>query len=159
MSQLVSLVERVPSIAEYIELIESVGFRRRDSRAIEIALRNSLYSVCAMADSFLVGCGRVIGDGGLHLYLTDVIVRPAYQRQGTGTRIVASLTRFVESVPYENTVVGVFPLSGLTEFYARHGYKAQGPKEPAMLRWINRSDARLYADPSRRAFGRAGGAG
>jgi GNAT superfamily N-acetyltransferase len=141
MSQLVSLVERVPSVTEYSDLIESVGFSRRDPRAIEIALGNSLYAVCASVDSHIVGCGRVIGDGALHLYLTDIIVRPAYQRQGIGTRIVASLTRYVESVPFQNTVVAIFPLSGLTEFYARHGYKAQGPEEPAMLRWINRSDA------------------
>jgi GNAT superfamily N-acetyltransferase len=32
-----------------------------------------------------------------------IIVLPAYQRRGIGSRIVASLTRFVESVPYQNT--------------------------------------------------------
>jgi GNAT superfamily N-acetyltransferase len=141
MSNPALLIERVPNVSEYCELVESVGFRRRDSRAVEIALGNSLYAVCAMVDSFIVGCGRVIGDGGLHFYLTDVLVRPAYQRRGIGTRIVVSLTQYIESVPYTNTLIAVLPLSGLTQFYARHGYKAQGPEEPAMLRWINRSDA------------------
>jgi ribosomal protein S18 acetylase RimI-like enzyme len=49
-------------------------------------------------NSEVVGCGRVVGDGGLHFYLADIIVRPEYQRQGIGTRIVAALTRFVESL-------------------------------------------------------------
>ena len=84
------IVERTPTVAEYLALIESVGFRPRDPEAVAIALGNSLFSVCAVADSVIVGRGRIIGDGGLHLYLTDVIFRPQYQRQGIGTRIVAS---------------------------------------------------------------------
>lgn len=141
MSDALRLVERVPSVEEYGGLIRSVGFRQRETRAIEIALAHSLFSVCAMMGSSVVGCGRVIGDGGLHYYVTDVIVRPQYQRRGIGTRIVALLARFVESVPYRNTVAGVFPTSGLASFYARHGFEAQRPDAPAMLRWINRSDA------------------
>lgn len=136
----VTIVERVPSVAEYCNLIEVVGFRRRDPKAVEVALRNSYFAVCAEADSRIVGCGRVIGDGGLHFYLTDVVVHPAYQRQGIGTRIVEALTRFTESVPYMNTVVGVLPTAGSAAFYSRHGYRAQGPDAPAMLRWLNRTD-------------------
>ena len=139
MNPMAEIVERRPSVAEYVALIESVGFRRRDPKAIAIALDNSIYAVCAVADGGVVGCGRVIGDGALHYYLTDVIVRPEWQRHGIGTGIVASLTSFVEAVPYRNTVVGILALSGLTRFYGRHGYKAQGPDAPAMVRWINRT--------------------
>ena len=70
------IVERTPTVAEYLSLIESVGFRPRDPDAVAIALGNSAFSVCAITASIIVGCGRVIGDGGLHYYLTDVIVRP-----------------------------------------------------------------------------------
>lgn len=136
----VTIVERVPRIAEYCDLIDAVGFRRRDPIAVEVALRNSYFAVCAEADGRIVGCGRVIGDGGLHYYLTDVVVHPAYQRRGIGTRIVEALTRFTESVPYINTVVGVLPTAGTEGFYGRHGYRAQGPDAPAMLRWLNRTD-------------------
>jgi hypothetical protein len=76
----ITIVERVPTVVEYCELIESVGFRRRDPKAIDIALANSLFAVCAEVSSGIVGCDRVIGNGGLHFYLTDVIVRPEYQR-------------------------------------------------------------------------------
>ncbi|HEX6289089.1 MAG TPA: GNAT family N-acetyltransferase [Herpetosiphonaceae bacterium] len=139
-SPTVSIVERVPTVEEYLRAITAVGWRRREQRAVELALSNSLYAVCAQADDQTVGFGRVIGDGGLHLYLTDVVVVPEYQGRGIGSRIVAALTRFVEAMPYRNLIVGVMPTPGLQRFYERHGYKAQPPHSPAMSKWINRSD-------------------
>jgi hypothetical protein len=47
----------------------------------------------------------------------------------------------VEHVPFKNTWVGLFPVEGTAEFYARFGYKAQRPSRPAMFRWLNKSDA------------------
>lgn len=54
---------------------------------------------------------------------------------------MAALTAYVESVPFTNTWVGLFPVEGTAAFYARFGYKAQRPSGPAMCRWLNRSDA------------------
>jgi GNAT superfamily N-acetyltransferase len=139
MSDSVSIVERPPTATEYLSLIASVGWRPRELRAVELALANSLYAVCAEVDGQAIGCGRVIGDGGLHLYLTDVIVTPAFQRRGIGTKLVAALTRYVQSVPYANTLVAVLPTPGLVEFYAKHGFEPQSGRSPAMQRWINPS--------------------
>jgi predicted N-acetyltransferase YhbS len=133
----VVIVERCPNPAEYLDLIAAVGWRPRERRAVELALANSLFAVCAEADGRVIGCGRVIGDGGMHLYLADVIVRPAHQRQGVGTQIVASLTRYVESVPYENVIVAVLPTPGSVDFYERHGFKPLSSASPVMQRWIN----------------------
>ncbi len=68
-------------------------------------------------------------------------VRIRVRRDGIGSRIVQSLTRFVEAVPFKNTWIGVFAVEGTVEFYARYGYRAQAPTGPAMYRWLNRSDA------------------
>jgi ribosomal protein S18 acetylase RimI-like enzyme len=121
MSGSILMVERVPSVEEYVALISAVGWRKPDPAAIRIAMDRSLYSVCAEADNQTVGCGRVIGDGGLHFYLTDVIVRPTHQRRGIGTAIVRALTQYIESLPYANALVAVLPEPGLVPFYARHG--------------------------------------
>lgn len=135
-----SIVERRPTIAEYLELVAAVGWRRREAAAVEIALSHSLYAVCALSASRVVGCGRVIGDGGLHFYLTDVIVHPSHQRLGIGTAIVEALTRHVEAVPFTNTLVEMLPTRGLADFYGRHGFKPQGPHCPSMVRWLNPSE-------------------
>jgi len=136
----VTLAERAPTVDEYAALVASVGFRARDRDAIARAMANSYHAVCAVVDGVVVGCGRVIGDGGLHYYLTDVLVHPDHQRKGIGTEIVAALTSWIEALPYKNTVVGVMPTRGQADFYARHGYRIQQADSPAMARWINRSD-------------------
>jgi GNAT superfamily N-acetyltransferase len=137
MSILCTIVERLPTVEEYVRLVAAVGFRPRQREAIELALQHSWFSVCAESDGRAIGMGRVIGDGGLHLYLTDVIVHPASQRRGVGTAIVAALTAWVDARPFPNTVIGLIPTPGLVGFYQRHGYKAQKPDSPAMMKWVN----------------------
>ena len=111
-TQPIHVIERNPSVEEYLDLIASVNWRRRDPEAVKIALGNSLFSVCAESEGQLVGMGRVIGDGGLHLYLADVVVRPDHQNRRIGSRIVAALTAFVEAFPFENTVAAIIPTAG-----------------------------------------------
>jgi GNAT superfamily N-acetyltransferase len=132
-----TIVERLPTVEEYVRLIAAVGFRPRRREAIELALRHSWFSVCAESAGEALGMGRVIGDGGLHLYLTDVVVHPAHQRRGVGTAIVAALTAWVDAAPFPNTVVGLIPTPGLVGFYQRHGYKPQPSDSPAMMKWVN----------------------
>lgn len=132
------LVERTPTAAEYTVLIAAVGWRQRESRAIELAMRQSLFSVCAEDDGAIVGCGRVICDGGLHFYLADVIVLPSPQRRGIGTSILSAWTRYTESIPFSNSLVAVLPTPGLISFYSRHGYKPLGADSPITQRWLNR---------------------
>src|SRR6266705_3414753 len=127
----VALVERRPSVEEY-RLTAAVGWKPRDVEAVTGALSSSLVAVCAETGGDIVGMGRVIGDGGLHYYLTEVVVVPAHQHRGLGTRIVAALPAYVESVPFENTWVGLRPVEGTAEICARFGYKAQRPRGPAM---------------------------
>jgi GNAT superfamily N-acetyltransferase len=137
MSAPFSIIERLPTLEEYVRLIAAVRFRPRQREAIEIALQHSCFSVCAESAGEAIGMGRVIGDAGLHLYLTDVVVHPAFQRRGVGSAIVAALTAWVDAVPYPNTVVGLIPTPGLVRFYQRHGYKPQQSDSPAMMKWVN----------------------
>jgi hypothetical protein len=59
-----TLVERLPTVEEYMRLITVVGFRPRRREAIELALRHSWFSVCAES----------AGYSRFHRYLTDVTV-------------------------------------------------------------------------------------
>ena len=136
----IELVERYPTVDEYRRLISSVGLEAARHSG-DLTSASSLFAVFAEAGREIVGMGRVIGDGGLHYYLTNVVVLPAHQHQGLGSRIVAALTKYIEGVPFKNTWVGLFPVEGTADFYTRFGYKAQRPSGPAMFRWLNRSDA------------------
>jgi GNAT superfamily N-acetyltransferase len=132
-----SIRERTPTVDEYAALIASVGWKRREPDAIREALAGSHFSVCAELDGRAVGMGRVIGDGGLHYYIADVVVEPACQRRGIGTAIVHALGAWLDTLPHPNTFVGVFATDGTRRFYERLGYRAQGIDGPAMFRWLN----------------------
>jgi len=62
----VELVERRPTVEEYVRLIAAVQWKPRDLEAIARALAGSIFAFCAVVEGRAVGMGRVIGDGGLH---------------------------------------------------------------------------------------------
>jgi GNAT superfamily N-acetyltransferase len=51
-------------------------------------LSRSLVYVCAYSGDELVGFVNVAWDGGVHAFLLDTTVHPAYQRRGIGVRLV-----------------------------------------------------------------------
>src|SRR5262245_39019659 len=98
----ITVVQRKPSVEEFQTIVASVGFRAHDKAAVEIALRNTIFSVCGMEDQFIVGLGRIVGDGAISFLLTNIIVRPSHQRRGIGSLIVKALCSCVEALPYKN---------------------------------------------------------
>lgn len=55
------------------------------------AFTQSLYVVGAFCDDELVGFIRAVGDSEYILYIQDLIIRPAYHRQGIGTTLMRQL--------------------------------------------------------------------
>src|SRR2546422_8091161 len=98
----VQLVERRPSVEEYCRLISAVGWKPRDAEAISRALAASLFAICAETNGEVIGMGRVIGGGGLHYYLNDVVVVSPPQHPRIGPQIVPALTKYVEIIPFQN---------------------------------------------------------
>ncbi len=135
-----TLIDKVPTVEEYLYLIDSVKWKKRGPEAVRKALARSEYSVCAVIDSRIIGFGGIIGDGGLHYYITDVVVHPECQGGGIGTAIVGKLMEYFDGIRYPNTLIGVFPTRGLTGFYEKHGFIAQKDHSPAMLQWINEEE-------------------
>jgi GNAT superfamily N-acetyltransferase len=137
---MITIVERKPTVTEYESIIASVGFRSHDRAAVEIALANTVFAVCAIEEQEVVGVGRIVGDGAISFLLTNIMVRPSHQRRGIGTRIVQSLCGLMETLPYKNIVLEVVALPELQRFYERVGFKASRNAPPGMVRWFNRSD-------------------
>ena len=55
---------------------------------VTAALAHSIYRAAVYDGNRIVGMARMIGDMGLCYYIKDVIVRPAYQGQGIGRKLV-----------------------------------------------------------------------
>ena len=81
--------EEKPTLEEFIDLISDVGWKSfTNLKVLGQALDGSLVCVVARDDEGnAVGMGRLVGDGVRFVYFQDVIVKPAYQRQGIGTKI------------------------------------------------------------------------
>ncbi len=81
---IVKIEYRLPTVSEYKKLRGLVGWWETVETAIDVALKNSLFSVVAVEHDTVIGFGRVIGDGGLYFYIQDLIIHPDYQAKGLG---------------------------------------------------------------------------
>ena len=116
------LLERLPTAQEYNSLRKAVGWRTHQEEAIEKGMPNTLYCVCAYVDQELVGMARIIGDAGLAYYIQDVIVIPAYQRQGIGTQIMDQIMRYLREPIDLQATVGLQAAPGKEAFYEKYGF-------------------------------------
>ena len=76
---------------DILPLYRSVGWSAYYSRpeALKQAFENSLCIFAACADGELAGLIRAVGDGYTIVFIQDILVKPAYQRKGIGTRLMA----------------------------------------------------------------------
>ena len=128
------LVERAPTVEEYHKLREAVGFRSLDPEATEIGLRNSLFSVCVIFENKVIGCGRVVGDGGIYFYIQDMIVLPEFQGKGIGKRIMGAIMDYLKAHAHPNAFVGLMAAKGVSKFYERYGFTERPSDRPGMFR-------------------------
>ena len=79
--------------AEMISLYRSVGWTNYTDRPemLEAAYRNSLCILGAYDGDKLIGVIRAVGDGVSIVFVQDLLVLPAYLRQGIGTRLLQAI--------------------------------------------------------------------
>lgn len=130
------------SITEYNDLRASVDFITITPKRAKIALGNSLYTLIAMDGDTPVGMARVVGDGGYVYFICDVIVRPAYQSQGLGRKIIENVLAWLESQVEEDETIMVNLMSAMNKepFYEKLGFHKRpfGNHGSGMSRWISR---------------------
>jgi len=109
MSEGYVLVERSPTLEEYQRLCRAVGWEEGgiEPNRIEIGLANSLFSVCVILENKVIGCGRIIGDGGIYFYIQDIIVSPEFQRKGIGRRIMNALMEYLAAHAPDGAFIGL----------------------------------------------------
>ncbi len=128
------LVERDPTVEEYQRLRRAVGWSEMLDEGVAAGLPNALYSVVLELDGQAVGCGRVVGDGGLYFYLQDVMVLPEYQGRGQGARIMEALMSYLERSCHPGAFVGLMAAVGAEPFYERYGFGRRAEEQPGMFR-------------------------
>ncbi|MBN9673054.1 GNAT family N-acetyltransferase [Roseibium aggregatum] len=130
----IELISQVPDTDTYLHLRVASGLSGYEREAAEIGLKNSLYSVLLTDNGSVIGMGRLIGDGGLFVQVTDIAVLPDYQGQGLGKRIMAALTEFIEENLPASTYVSLIADIPANRLYEQYGFRETAPASLGMSR-------------------------
>jgi ribosomal protein S18 acetylase RimI-like enzyme len=130
----IEIIEQKPTVAEYNRLIKAVGWPTRDPAAVEAGLARTLFTVCAISGDKVVGMGRIVGDGAIVNYIQDVIVLPAYQKQGIGEKIMLVLMGHLSEHATSGSDVILITRRDNVDFYKRYDFTESRPDTPSMRR-------------------------
>jgi len=120
------------------ELFQAVGWGTRAPEDIRRAFEKSTFVRIAFDQDKIVGFGRTVDDGKYYALIADLIVDPAYQGKGIGTRILKELKDQLAGFLF--TTLTAAP--GKDGFYLSRGWK----KQTAAFIWPrSQSQAKLYA--------------
>ena len=133
-------IEYTISVDEFLEMIESVGWKTYSREQVVQALENTMYMVKVTMDGELVGIGRVVGDYSIVCILTDVCVKPKFQGKGIGAKIVKELNRLIEVnvKDGDKMQIELTPTAGNEGFYQKLGFKYKPEKITGMYLWIKK---------------------
>jgi GNAT superfamily N-acetyltransferase len=121
------LIERFPEVETYCAMRTAAGMSPKSREAAERGLRNTLYGVSLRCDDEVVGMGRVIGDNGCFFVVVDIAVRPAWQGQGLGKRILAVLDAWLRANVPETAYVSLVADGDAKHLYAKFGFVETAP--------------------------------
>ena len=128
------------TVDEFLEMIESVGWKTYTREQIIKALDNTMYMVKATVDGKLAGIGRVVGDYSIVCILSDICVKPEFQKLGIGLKITKELKRLIEENVNEGEKIQIelTPTAGNEAFYQKAGFKYKPEKITGMYLWIEK---------------------
>lgn len=116
--------ENVMCYEDYYRLRESVNWKNFSEEQCKKALSNNLYTVIAVENNQTVGMGRLIGDG-MYYIMADIVVNPAYQKNGIGSNIANMLIEYVnkETLVGGRSSIKLIAEKGKEAFYEKLGFK------------------------------------
>ena len=125
---------------EFLEMVESVGWKTYSKEQVEKALKNTMYMVKATVDGKLAGIGRVVGDNSIVCMLTDICVKPEFQKHGIGLKMILELKKLIEEnvSTGEKIQIELTPTAGNEAFYQKAGFKYKPDKITGMYLWIKK---------------------
>ena len=125
---------------DFLRLRTTMGWAPLAMEQAENGLRNAARIVCVKDGDEVIATARILWDGGYQAQLCDVMVMPAYQRQGIGREMVTRLTGWLQAQlkPGWNLKLNLSAAEGKEPFYEKLGFRRR-PCENAgsgMDKWM-----------------------
>ena len=115
------------SAKEYCDLRAAVGWKPIVEDQAQSGIDHSDFVIACRDGQQIVGCARVFWDKGYIAYLADVMVKPDYQRQGIGKRLVDECIAYIDRQLKEGWRIKIVIVSakGKEPFYERFGFEVR----------------------------------
>ena len=113
------------SAKEYCALRSAVGWQPIIEEQAQSGLNNSDFLIACRDGEKIVGCARIFWDKGYIAYLADVMVKPEYQKQGIGKRMVSECICFIDRQLKDGWRIKIVIVSakGKERFYEKFGFE------------------------------------
>lgn len=130
------LKSETPSVADFRRLREVSGLSPKTLEAAEKGLPNTWFAVTVHFGDNVVGMGRIIGDGGTALQITDMAVEPAHQGKGLGKRIMGALVDHLHANAPQSAYISLIADGDAKHLYAQFGFQPVMPASIGMYLWL-----------------------
>ena len=129
-----------------VKIYNKTDLKKSDRKKLDKAFKNSFAVVTSWKSKTLIGVGRMLSDGVMYSAIFDVVIDPAFQKQGVGRKIMEAL---ISKVPH--TCIHLTSTFGNESFYFKLGFY---PHRTAMALYPKQLHKSRYLDwdwkPSRR---------
>ena len=126
-------IEQIPDIEDYYPLFMETGWNgilNLSKQELKAAVEKSFATICVYDQSKLVGFGRVISDGIMYATIYDVMVKPEFNKQGIGKKIVQELIDKCISLNIRS--LHLFAAKGTEAFYKNLDFVSRPKDAPGM---------------------------
>lgn len=127
------ILDQIPTSAEYCELRKLCGLSEKTLQAADMGLPRSLYAVTIRFHGKLIGMGRIIGDLGCHVQITDIAVHPDFQGRKFANLIMDKIMGFVKRECPECCFVNLF--ADVEFLYVKYGFIPSVKSQGMYLDW------------------------
>ena len=105
------------------ELFTSVGWKTAEyPNRLQHAIKNSSYVISAWNNDDLIGLISAIDDGAINVFITYLLIKPKYQKQGIGTILMKDFCKKYEG--FGRRIVSTE--LDKEDYYNRFGFKIDG---------------------------------
>lgn len=120
---------------EFRDLWQSVWGEPPTEEQVDLALKNTTFTVSIYENDQPIAMARTIGDKGLCYYIKDVIVRPEYQGKGLGKQLINEIKNYINENGIKGTRVFV-ELAAMPDkmpFYEKQGFDTNEAQRLKMM--------------------------
>ncbi|WP_211747215.1 GNAT family N-acetyltransferase [Paenibacillus sp. Marseille-Q4541] len=129
---MIEVTHDIPSAESYLNLRRAAGLSEMSREGAEKGLPATLFAVSLRDGDKLIGMGRVVGDGGLQFFVSDIAVHPDFQGKGYGKTIMKEIKAYIDEHVPGGGIVSLIADKPADRLYEQFGFADAAPNSLGM---------------------------